>query len=116
MKPNYVGEVIIRRLAPCPCCRKFCPRHSMGRRKVRDINGQFLVIAYSKHYCAVCGKHFSLRPDSAAKGSRYSIGLRREALKFIAAGETLLAVAKRLRIPQSTIYGWTEGLASVRAG
>lgn len=99
---------LIAKRANCPRCHAESPRHSIGKRRVRDVSGT-VVFRYSKHYCPACRKHFSLSiPGLAKKCDRYSLPLKAEALDMVRAGKTLARVAETLRIPPATVHEWSK--------
>ena len=61
--------------AECPACRTVCKRHSVARRRVRDISldgERRIPIRIGVYFCVVCGKHFRLQTGLAEKGKHYS--------------------------------------------
>jgi hypothetical protein len=61
--------------AECPVCHAECKRHSIARRKVRDISldGERIIpIRVGVYSCLNCDKHFRLQTGLAEKGKHYS--------------------------------------------
>lgn len=61
--------------AECPVCHAECKRHSIARRKVRDISldGERVIpIRIGVYSCPNCDKHFRLQTGLAEKGKHYS--------------------------------------------
>jgi transposase-like protein len=108
--PAEIEAAITRvaKRANCPRCHAESPRHSIGKRRVRDVLGT-VMIRYSKHYCPACRKHFSLGiPGLAQKCGRYSLALKAEALGMVRAGITFERIAEILHVPATTIHEWSK--------
>lgn len=117
MTPNAHPLVLVRNRALCPRCGADCPRHSIDSRRVRDVGGQVMVVEYSKHYCSDCRRHFSVNdPDLVPKHGRYSMAIRREAIRLFTAGKTIAAVSERLQVPLATIHDWAHEAIAKRIG
>lgn len=60
--------------AECPICRTVSKRHSIAKRKVRDIDldGQrFVFVKIGVYHCPRCEKHFRLQTGLAEKWKHY---------------------------------------------
>ena len=72
---------------PCPKCGTVSKRHSIGRRRLREVGisaPTVLEVTYSKHYCVNCRKHFSLPMDHLAQPSgRFTNRVRRTAVDLV---------------------------------
>jgi transposase len=106
-----------RKLAPCPRCNRMGKRHSLGRRRLREvgINGPtILEVTYSKHYCVHCRRHFSLSMDHLAMPSgRFTNRVRRTAVDLVVKQSmTLEKATQRMRqkyhvhVPPTTLHDW----------
>ncbi|MHC4884608.1 MAG: hypothetical protein ACYTGH_05935 [Planctomycetota bacterium] len=106
-----------RKLAPCPRCNHMGKRHSLGRRRLREvgISGPTLLeVTYSKHYCIHCRRHFSLSMDHLAMPSgRFTNRVRRTAVDLVVKQSlTLEKAAQRMRqkyhvhVPPTTLHDW----------
>jgi len=106
-----------RKTAPCPKCSTISKRHSIGRRRLREIGisaPTILEVIYSKHYCVNCRKHFSLPMDHLAQPSgRFTNRVRRTAINMvIRESMTLAKVSQKMRqkyhvyVPATTLCDW----------
>jgi len=106
-----------RKQAPCPMCNTVGKRHSIGRRRLREVgisSPTVLEITYSKHYCVICRKHFSLPMDHLAKPSgRFTNRVRRTAVDLVVKQSlTLEKSTMRMRqkyhvhVPPTTLHDW----------
>lgn len=102
---------------PCPKCGTISKRHSVGKRKLHEINKSkplILEVTLSKHYCLLCRKHFSLSLGSLAPSkSRYTTQVRRIAVDYVAQAHMTLEDASfemqkkhNVRVPPTTLYEW----------
>lgn len=111
---THEREYIAKR-ASCPQCGASCPRHSLGSRSIRELTGVSRV-AYSKHYCRVCRKHFSnFDPGVVGKGALYSNDFKLAAVRLLRMGSTLESVSKKFKVPLSTLAEWKICAASESA-
>jgi len=109
----------IKKYAICPKCgAKRCGRHSIGRRRLRDLGQEKPLICrviYSKHKCKECKWIFS-NPKSeifAIKRGRFTLSVMREALKcLIECGMTYEKTKQHLlknyhvKVPIPTMNDW----------
>jgi transposase len=106
-----------RKAAHCPRCNKLSKRHSMGRRRLREVGisgPTVLEVTYSKHYCENCRKHFSLPMDHLALPSgRFTNRVRKTAVELvIKQALTLEKATQRMRlkyyvhVPPTTLHDW----------
>jgi len=106
-----------RKTAPCVKCGTLSKRHSIGRRRLREVGVSgptLLEITYSKHYCVTCRKHFSLPMDHIAQPSgRFTNRVRRTAVDLVVKQSlTLEKATLRMRqkyhvhIPPTTLHDW----------
>jgi transposase len=106
-----------RKVAPCPRCGHMGKRHSLGKRRLREvgINGPtMLEVTYSKHYCIHCRRHFSLPMDHLAMPSgRFTNRVRRTAVDLVAKqAMTLEKATQKMRqkyhvhVPPTTLHDW----------
>ena len=106
-----------RKAAPCPRCNQISKRHSLGRRRLREVGisgPTILEVSYSKHYCEKCHKHFSLPMDHLALPSgRFTNRVRRTAVELvIKQALTLEKATQRMRlkyyvhVPPTTLHDW----------
>lgn len=95
--------------AKCPRCgRDSCPRHSRGTRLVHEI-AWITEVAYSKHWCANCRRHFSYRdPDFIGKRTPYSNEYKALAVGAVFQGKSLAFVSQKLGVPQTTLSDWVR--------
>ena len=109
-----------RKIAPCPRCNHQGKRHSLGRRRLREvgINGPtILEVTYSKHYCIHCRRHFSLPMDHLAMPSgRFTNRVRRTAIDLVGKqAMTLEKATQKMRqkyhvhVPPTTLHDWIVG-------
>lgn len=115
---------ISRREAHCPHCGMPGRRHAVGMRRLREIGitgPVVLVVTYSKHYCEVCRKHFSVDMNHLAPAhGRFTNRVRGRALDLLLRRRlTLCAASCRMRrdhyvhVPTTTMHEWVmEALAS----
>ncbi len=106
-----------RKVANCPRCNTPSKRHSIGRRRLREVGisgPTILEVTYSKHYCESCRKHFSLSMDHLALPSgRFTNRVRRTAVDLvIKQAMTLEKATQRMRqkyyvhVPPTTLHDW----------
>jgi transposase len=106
-----------RKTSPCPKCGEMSKRHSIGRRRLREVGisgPTVLEVTYSKHYCEKCRKHFSLPMDHLAQPSgRFTNRVRRTAVDLvIKQALTLEKATQRMRqkyyvhVPPTTLHDW----------
>ncbi len=106
-----------RKTAPCPKCGTVSKRHSVGRRRLREVGisaPTVLEVTYSKHYCVNCRKHFSLPMDHLAQPSgRFTNRVRRTAVDLVVKQSmTLERATQRMRqkyhvhVPPTTLHDW----------
>lgn len=106
-----------KKLAPCPRCKALSKRHSVGRRRLREIGincPTMVEVTYSKHYCDKCRKHFSLPMDYiAAPSARFTNRVRRTAVDLVIKGGCSLETAMRrmrvnyfVHVPPTTLHDW----------
>lgn len=98
----------------CPNCGAECKRHSIYRRKVKDISldGQVtLEIPVGNYRCATCRKFFKPEVPFAPKGTRYTVRATRKATVAVPEDKTTYcALPRRLdrdfSITPSKSSGW----------
>jgi hypothetical protein len=106
-----------RKVAHCPRCNELSKRHSMGRRRLREVGisgPTVLEVTYSKHYCENCRKHFSLPMNHLALPSgRFTNRVRKTAVELvIKQALTLEKATQRMRlkyyvhVPPTTLHDW----------
>ena len=106
-----------RKVSQCPRCGGVSKRHSIGRRRLREVGisgPTILEVTYSKHYCETCRKHFSLPMDHLALPSgRFTNRVRRTAIDLvIKQALTLEKATQRMRqkyyvhVPPTTLHDW----------
>ena len=106
-----------RKAARCPVCQEVSKRHSEGVRTLREIgisSPTVLRVAYSKHYCQQCRRHFSIPMEHLAHPSgRFTNRVRRTAVDFILRhGFTLERAAYDMKrkyhvhVPPTTLHDW----------
>jgi len=106
-----------RKTAPCSKCGTVSKRHSIGRRRLREVGisaPTVLEVTYSKHYCVNCRKHFSLPMDHLAQPSgRFTNRVRRTAVDLVVKQSmTLERATQRMRqkyhvhVPPTTLNDW----------
>jgi hypothetical protein len=106
-----------RKIAPCPRCGEICKRHSVGKRRIREIGikgPSVLEVTYSKHYCVNCRKYFSLPMEHLAPpNSRFTNRVHRIALDLM--GNQSLSYKEatnrmeqkyHVHIPPTTLCDW----------
>ena len=110
------------RRRPCPRCGRPCPRHSLGRRALHDIGSlrrdrpRQLRVAYSKHRCRPCGRHFSVDlSDLAPPGSHYTHRVIALAVRLVVEDGLPYRAASwhlwrdhRVFVPFATVQNWVE--------
>lgn len=109
----------------CPRCGQLSKRHSVGRRKLREIGIRgptVLLVTYSKHYCEHCRKHFSKDLSYLAPPSgRFTHRVRKTAVELYKRGKNMtfekVSIAMRARYyvycpPTSIHEWWVEELAA----
>jgi len=103
----------VKSLAACPGCQQLCKRHSIGRRRLKDLGSDAVVeVRYSKHYCSNCGRYFSVGVPYAARGRQYTDEVRWLAVNLYSQGFTLAKVRELLikrhgaLVATSTIHTW----------
>ena len=106
-----------RKIAPCPRCGTASKRHSLGKRKLREVGisaPTMLEVIYSKHYCTTCRRHFSLPMEHLALPSgRFTNRVRRTAVDLVTKQDlTLEKATKRMElkyhvhVPPTTLHDW----------
>jgi transposase len=106
-----------RKTAPCPRCDTISKRHSIGKRRLREVGisaPAILEVTYSKHYCVNCRKHFSLPMDHLAQPSgRFTNRVRRTAVDLVVNQSMTLEKATQrmnqkyyVHVPRSTLHDW----------
>lgn len=106
----------IKKVDTCPRCRKKAKRHSRGQRKAVDLGGVVVEVAYSKHYCTQCRKHFSTdTSDIAGKWGRYTNRVHDAAMKMMTGTRSITSLRQvskkmarlhKIRIPETTLSDW----------
>lgn len=102
---------------PCQRCGTISKRHSIGKRRLREVGitaPAVLEVTYSKHYCVSCRKHFSLPMEHLAQpGGRFTNRVRRTAVDLvIKQSMTLDKATQRMRqkyfvhVPPTTLHDW----------
>lgn len=125
-KPRYVAQArgmkirkinVVRKVAGCPRCGAASKRHSIGRRRLRELGitgPTMLDVRYSKHYCEKCRKHFSVDTSFLAPPSgRFTHRVRKTSVDFVRKqGLTIERAVQRMRqryyvhIPPTTLHDW----------
>jgi hypothetical protein len=106
-----------RKTARCPVCRELSKRHSEGLRTLREIginHPTVLQVAYSKHFCGVCRKHFNIPMEHLAQPSgRFSNRVRRTAVELVSRQSLTLEKATlrmkqkyHVHVPPTTLHDW----------
>lgn len=106
-----------RKVSQCPRCGGLSKRHSIGRRRLREVGisgPTILEVTYSKHYCERCRRHFSLPMEHLAPaGGRFTHRVRRAAVAMVVAQALALdkaALRMRqkyfIRVSPSTLHDW----------
>jgi len=106
-----------RKNCPCPRCQTVSKRHSICKRKLREVGisgPTVLEITYSKHYCIHCRKHFSQPMDHLAMPSgRFTNRVRRTAVDLVVKQSMTLEKASsrmcqkyHVHIPPTTLHDW----------
>ncbi|MHC4886739.1 MAG: hypothetical protein ACYTGH_16815, partial [Planctomycetota bacterium] len=106
-----------RKTCPCPVCGTTATRHSNGKRTLRDVgisSPSMLEVIYSKHFCKVCMKHFSIPMEHIAPpSSRFTNRVRQTAVALITKKSMTLEVATNqmllkyhVKVPASTLHDW----------
>ena len=107
---------------PCPHCGHSCYRHSVAQRTLHDLGcplsgrPRILEVSYSKHFCSVCKRYFSVAmPDLAAPGSHYTNRVIALATRLVVEDDMPFRVASwhlwrdhRVFVPWATIQNWSE--------
>jgi transposase len=110
------------RRRPCPRCGRSCYRDNTGRRVLHDVGSlvnerpRDLLVAYSRHYCASCRRHFSADlSDLAPPGSHYSHRVISLAVRLSVEDGLPYRNASwhlwrdhRVFVPYATIQNWVE--------
>ena len=107
-----------RKVAPCPRCTYMSKRHTLGKRRLREIGVDvptLLEVTYSKHYCDRCKRHFSLSMSHLAlPHNRFTNRVRRTAVSLVKKQMMTLEKASEImrqkyhvRIPSTTLHDWT---------
>lgn len=106
-----------RKIAPCPRCNTASKRHSLGKRKLREVGisaPTLLEVTYSKHYCPTCRRHFSLPMEHLALPSgRFTNRVRRTAVDLVTKQDLTLEKATsrmeqkyHVHVPPTTLHDW----------
>jgi len=94
----------------CPDCGTVCGRHSKGFRRMRHLTSDgpcLLKVFWSKFYCSLCGKHFTV--TQSAKGdrmplySRYTTSIMSAVRMLRNAGLSYDKIGHRLKVPITTV-------------
>lgn len=102
-----IRMTIIRKRTSCPRCGTLSKRHSICTRTLLDVGLRVILVRYSKHYCPMCRRHFSLQiPGLAPASGKYTYAMRALAVKGRKAGTTLEKLAVSIRVPATTIHDW----------
>ena len=106
----------------CLRCGRTACRHDIGRRKLHDLSTLQsgrpldLLVAYSKHRCAGCGRNFSADlSDLAPPGSHYTNRVIDVAVRVVVEDGLPYRTASwhlwrdhRVFVPHATIQNWVE--------
>jgi len=106
-----------RKKCRCPRCQTSSKRHSVCKRRLREVGisgPTILEITYSKHYCINCRRHFSQPMDHLAMPSgRFTNRVRRTSINLIVKQAMTLEKASvhmrkkyHVHIPPTTLYDW----------
>jgi transposase len=106
-----------RKVAACPRCGMVGKRHSIGRRRLREVgisSPTRLEVTYSKHYCVNCHKHFSQPMEHLALPSgRFTNRVRRTAVDLVVKHDLTLEKATsqmrtkyHVHVPPTTLHDW----------
>jgi hypothetical protein len=120
--PLYVRRSRIYQRRPCPRCGRSCYRHAFAQRTLHDLGRllsdrpRVLRVAYSRHYCASCGLHFSVDMATLAPpGSHYTNRVIDLAVRVVAEDGLPYRTASwhlwrdhRVFVPYATIQNWVE--------
>jgi hypothetical protein len=106
----------------CPRCGRAATRHHVGCRKLHDLSTLQssrpldLLVVYSKHRCAGCGRNFSADlSDLAPPGSHYTNRVIDVAVRVVVEDGLPYRTASwhlwrdhRVFVPHATIQNWVE--------
>ncbi len=106
----------------CPWCGGAAYRHDVGRRKLHDLSNLQsgrpldLLVIYSKHRCACCGRDFCADlSDLAPPGSHYTNRVIDLAVRLVVEDGMPYRTAswhlwrdRRVFVPYATIQNWVE--------
>jgi hypothetical protein len=118
------------RRRPCPRCRRSCFRHGKGRRCLHDIGcllrdrPRRLLLVYSQHCCARCGRYFNAdMADLASPGSHYTTRVTRLAVRLVVEDALPYRAASwhlwrdhRVFVPYATVQNWVEAAGGKSQG
>jgi hypothetical protein len=127
-KPLLRKQSRNHRRRPCPRCGRSCYRHSLGQRSLHDLGcllrdrPRVLRVAYSRHYCCRCKRHFSVDlSDLAPPGSHYTQRVISLAVRLVVEDGMPYRVASwhlwrdhRVFVPFATVQNWIEAAGEKR--
>jgi transcription elongation factor Elf1 len=107
---------------PCPRCGHLASRHTSDQRTLHDLGDLYtgrpvdLLVTYSSHYCATCGKYFNIDlSDVAPPGSHYTHRVIDLAVRVVVEDNVPYRPASwhlwrdhRVFVPFATIQNWVE--------
>lgn len=117
MEPKIRRINLLRKTATCPTCKTDSKRHSVGKRRLRELgisSPMIIEVIYSKHFCPQCRKHFNLSMDHIAQpNGRFTNRVRRTAVDLVVNKSFTLKKASEymrqtycIQIPYTTIHDW----------
>jgi len=116
----------MKRVAPCPSCKRRCSRATYGTRTLHDMGDTRkdrpveIRATYSKHRCPACRIYFSASlEDLAPPGSHYTCRVVESAVRLVLEDGLSYRPASwhmwrehRVFVPFATIQNWCEAAAA----